>query len=85
MWCSSMCMMCYPHVEQGGGKRSRNATTASSDVVRASGTGSTSRLLTKLAPPRHEHNFLPDETYDHSTDAWTKRCECGFTLEYERM
>lgn len=38
-----------------------------------------------LSTPRHEHVFLPDEEYDGDTDLWTKRCACGFSVEYERM
>ena len=33
----------------------------------------------------HTHVFLPDETYDKGTDMWTKRCACGFKVEYERI
>ena len=33
----------------------------------------------------HTHVFLPDETYDEASDQWTKRCACGFTVEYERL
>ena len=34
--------------------------------------------------PPHEHEFLPDETYNEATDEWTKRCACGFEVVYER-
>jgi len=33
----------------------------------------------------HTHAFLPDETYDEASDTWTKRCACGFKVEYERI
>lgn len=33
----------------------------------------------------HAHVFLPDETYDEAKDTWTKRCACGFEVEYERF
>jgi hypothetical protein len=44
--------------------------------------------LSKARPigePAHQHVFLPDETYDEEADEWTKRCECGFTVTYERI
>jgi len=34
---------------------------------------------------RHEHVFSPDEEYDEAADLWTKRCACGFTVQYERI
>ncbi|KAL1502993.1 hypothetical protein AB1Y20_011063 [Prymnesium parvum] len=34
---------------------------------------------------RHEHAFLSDEEYDGDADLWTKRCECGFSVQYERI
>ena len=37
------------------------------------------------ARPSHTHTFLPDETYDEASDMWTKRCACGFQVEYERL
>lgn len=35
----------------------------------------------------HTHTYPPEEEheYDAATDMWTKRCACGFALEYERM
>jgi hypothetical protein len=33
----------------------------------------------------HTHVFMPDETYDEAKDTWTKRCACGFEVEYERF
>ena len=36
-------------------------------------------------PVEHEHEFLPDEEYDAESDTWTKRCACGFSLEYEKI
>jgi DNA repair protein len=41
--------------------------------------------LKRLATVAHTHAFLPDETYDEGRDVWTKRCACGFEVEYERM
>jgi DNA-repair protein complementing XP-A cells len=35
--------------------------------------------------PRHTHEFLPEEEYCESTDMWTKRCACGFAVEYEKL
>mmetsp|Transcript_1311 Transcript_1311/g.3935 ORF Transcript_1311/g.3935 Transcript_1311/m.3935 type:complete len:243 (+) Transcript_1311:2-730(+) len=39
----------------------------------------------QLAAERHEHVFSPDEEYDEATDLWTKRCACGFMVQYERI
>jgi len=39
----------------------------------------------QLAAERHEHVFSPDEEYDEAADLWTKRCACGFTVQYERI
>lgn len=67
-----------------GGKRARGLEIATADGA-GPGAAATAKALLKLAPARHEHCFLPDETYNEATDTWTKRCACGFTLDYERM
>ena len=67
------------------GKRSKSvASTAQAETPRVD-SAAAARALAKLAPARHVHSFLPDEMYDATTDMWTKRCECGFAVEYEKM
>mmetsp|Transcript_44161 Transcript_44161/g.88269 ORF Transcript_44161/g.88269 Transcript_44161/m.88269 type:complete len:187 (-) Transcript_44161:50-610(-) len=47
--------------------------------------GSGAAALERLATAAHRHEFLADETYDAERDLWTKRCACGFEVQYERM
>ena len=37
--------------------------------------------------PSHQHTYPPDDEHEYNadTDMWTKRCACGFEMEYERM
>ena len=47
-------------------------------------TASAPKGAVELGVP-HSHNFLADEEFCAETDIWTKRCACGFSVEYERM
>ena len=52
---------------------------------RAASHAASSAAAPRTATVAHTHVFLPDETYDAATDTWTKRCACGFEVEYERI
>ena len=66
-------------ISSGGIKKKGAAASGSSSAAQAQ------RLAAARAAAAHKHEFLPDETYDEAKDTWTKRCACGFEVEYERM
>lgn len=68
--------------QSGGAVRKRKAAEGGASARKAN----TSRQVDAIAlTAPHEHEFLPDETYDADKDVWTKRCACGFQLSYERI
>lgn len=64
------------------------ASRRSSGVAKAgtsSSKGNPSTGAVQQAYVTHTHTFLDDETYDEATDMWTKRCACGFEVQYEKI
>ena len=67
--------------------KKRKAATGESGARGRRPSESKKRAPARPAPAivSHVHVFLPDETYDEEEDTWTKRCECGFEVTYEKI
>ena len=65
--------------------RGRGRKRKSGEVGGPSKLSATSAPTSSMSMAPHKHAFLPDETYDEARDVWTKWCECGYSVEYERI
>ena len=43
-------------------------------------------VASSAAAITHKHTFPPEEEheYDEESDMWTKRCACGFEVQYDK-
>jgi len=67
-----------------GGAKSSKARKGKADAAGVGGVRAASAVVVAAAP-RHTHIFLQKEEYCEATDMWTKRCACGFAVEYEKF
>lgn len=68
-----------------GGHSSKAAKQRKGRAAAGAGEGPPAIPAVVRSAPRHTHAFLLEEEYCEATDMWTKRCACGFAVEYERL
>ena len=68
----------------GDGKRKRGKQSAGQPAGKKAKTKRKPKKVAKAPPPTHAHKFST-ERHDADTGKWFKVCDCGFSVEFERI